>query len=122
MKRRLALGARRAVALGLGGGNERAERTLFLALRCRPIEAVMLSFGTHDSSCIFMETITEPILGGKVSLRFDIGAADLDRVQLVPPDSGSIICSAPALRSKRQRRYLPPYARAHCARARKVIR
>ena len=87
MKRRPALGARRAVALGFSGDDERAERAFFAARRARPVEPVVLSFGTGELLGKFVEPVAETILGGVVSLRLDISSADLDRIQLVPADA-----------------------------------
>src|SRR5208337_2908356 len=82
-----ALGARRGEPLRFRGGDERAERTLLLAGRGRPVEPDVPGADAGDSPRIFVEPVAERIFRGVVPLRFDIGAADLDCVQLVPADA-----------------------------------
>ena len=66
-----------------------AERARCLALRGRPIEAILLSRTAHDPLGIDMRPESSGIERGVFVLRLDISETDLDRGQLIAADAAA---------------------------------
>src|SRR5215468_3786383 len=75
------------VALGPCLGHERPERTLWLAGLGLPVESVALAGRAGEALGVLEHIALLARLGIILALRIDVGEADLDRAELVPPDA-----------------------------------
>src|SRR5262249_284777 len=81
-----------------------ANRSAPVALSVLPCEAVLRPRRPADALPILIDVVPAPRLEGVFMLRFDVAAADLDRVELVAADATIEHLPATGVRIKRPRR------------------
>src|SRR5215470_10358333 len=75
------------IALGPCLGHERSERALWLTGLGLPVESVTLARRAGEALGVLEHLALLARLGVVLALRINVGEADLDRAELVPPDA-----------------------------------